>query len=206
MKPTVIFDFDGTMVASRDLAIRLFNELSVSYGCRAIREEEIPALAALSIPDRLRALGCPLRKLPAMLIEMKRRYKQEVTELEPVEGLPEVLRELGRRGITTGILSSNREENIRAFLDRGGWDSPHFIYTATNLFGKDRAIQRLLTARRLLPGEALYIGDELRDIEACRRVGLPVAAVTWGYDAEELLRRAEPDYVLHQAEELLRLL
>ncbi|WP_426450568.1 HAD-IA family hydrolase [Paenibacillus sp. S-38] len=203
MKKTVIFDFDGTLVASRDLAVRLFNELSDAYGYRKIREEEIPALAALSVPDRLRALGCPLHKLPPLLFEVKRRYKRAVTELEPVPGMPEVLGELRRRGIRAGILSSNHADNIRAFLDRGGWAEPDFIFTASNLFGKDKAIRRLLRAERLLTEETVYVGDELRDIEACRRVSLPVAAVTWGYDAEALLRGAQPDYVLQKPHELL---
>ena len=44
-----------------------------------------------------------------------------------------------------------------------------------------------------------------RDIEAARRVGLPCAASTWGYATESAMKAAEPDYILHSVDDILRL-
>ena len=48
MRPVLIFDFDGTIVASKLLAIRLFNELSAKHGGRKIDDEQ--DIARLSDP------------------------------------------------------------------------------------------------------------------------------------------------------------
>jgi phosphoglycolate phosphatase len=37
------------------------------------------------------------------------------------------------------------------------------------------------------PGEAIFIGDEIRDIEAARAEGIPFGAVAWGYTHVEAL-------------------
>jgi phosphoglycolate phosphatase len=37
--------------------------------------------------------------------------------------------------------------------------------------------------------ETLCVGDEVRDIEAARKAGLPAAAVAWGYATRDMPRR-----------------
>jgi phosphoglycolate phosphatase len=51
----------------------------------------------------------------------------------------------------------------------------------------------------------LYIGDETRDIEAAHKAGVRVAAVTWGYNNAEMLKRFSPDYLVSRPHELLSL-
>ena len=41
--------------------------------------------------------------------------------------------------------------------------------------------------------EAIYVGDELRDADAARAVGIAFGAVTWGYATPEVLRARRPD-------------
>jgi phosphoglycolate phosphatase len=49
------------------------------------------------------------------------------------------------------------------------------------MFSKAGALRQLLKKNNLRPEEAVYIGDELRDIQAARSIGLPVIAVAWGF-------------------------
>ncbi|MED1205580.1 HAD-IA family hydrolase [Heyndrickxia acidicola] len=198
MFKTVIFDFDGTLVYSRSLAIQLFNDFADKYGYKKIRDDEVQYLSTLSIPNRLKALKCPMYKLPMLLIDMKKKYKRDVVTLGCVDGIREVLRDLKKHGLTIGILSSNYEENIKSFLDSNKIDNFDFVYTASNIFGKDKAILRLMKEKGITPSEMLYIGDELRDIEACNKIHVPCAAVTWGFEAEELLISANPQYIIHE--------
>jgi len=49
---------------------------------------------------------------------------------------------------------------------------------------------------------AVYITDTVADINRCRKCGIEVIAVTWGYDNAEDLRSARPDALAHNPTEL----
>jgi phosphoglycolate phosphatase-like HAD superfamily hydrolase len=51
----------------------------------------------------------------------------------------------------------------------------------------------------------VYVGDESRDLDAARKAGVSVAAVSWGFHAPELLASMNPTYMLEHPRELLRL-
>ncbi|MDQ8732941.1 HAD-IA family hydrolase [Paenibacillus sp. LHD-38] len=201
LKPYLIFDFDGTLVQSKKLAIQLFNELSESYGGRKISNQDIAYLSGLSIPDRLRSLNVPLRKLPALVIEGKREYKKAAVHLQPVEGIRDVLFSLKKNGYSFGILSSNTSENIQQFLDLNEFPSFDFIHSATNLFGKHKAITSMARKLQIHRSRMLYVGDEQRDVQACKKIGVKIAAVTWGFDSATLLAAAKPDFLCDSPEE-----
>lgn len=195
MKPYLIFDFDGTIVQSKMLAIQLFNELSGKYGGRKIDKKDIAYLSDLSIPDRLRALNVPLHKLPALIIEGKREYKKAAVGLQPVEGIRDILFSLKDNGYSLGILSSNSTENIQRFLDLYELTVFDFIHSATNLFGKHKAITSMARKFQIDRNQMLYVGDELRDVQACKKIGVRIVAVTWGFDSASLLAEAKPDFL-----------
>jgi phosphoglycolate phosphatase len=54
--------------------------------------------------------------------------------------------------------------------------------------------------------ELLYVGDEVRDVNACRKVGIPIVGVSWGLNDHNALVEAEANYVVDTPEELLSLL
>lgn len=199
----VVFDFDGTLVESRNLAIQIFNEFSEKYGYKKIEKHEIDRYSKMTTMERIRALQMPLHRVPIMLYDAKKRYKQLVLELKLVYGMNEVIGQLKDRGIIMGILSSNSEENIRYFLETNNIHSIDFVYSASNLFGKDKAIRKMLKNVGIKKTELLYIGDEIRDIEACRKVNIQSMAVTWGFDDKELITKRNPDRIVSQPFDIL---
>lgn len=205
MYKVLIFDFNGTLVQSKYLVIKLMNDLSDKYGYEKIKDEDIEHLASLSIRERLKVMKCPFYKLPMLIADVKKKYKDDVIDLDIVPGIRDVLSGVKSQGMTLGILSSNSEENIQKFLGIHDSQMFDFVYTASNLFGKEKALQKLLKERGISKDEVLYIGDELRDAEACRNTGIACVMVTWGYDAEELLVQGKPTYLIHKPEELYQI-
>ena len=67
-------------------------------------------------------------------------------------------------------------------------------------------LRKFLKAKQLKPSEILYVGDEARDITACKKLGVKVAWVRWGYDAEEAIQNTPPDYTSCNPAELLHLI
>ena len=41
----------------------------------------------------------------------------------------------------------------------------------------------------------MYVGDEVRDIEACRKVGVKIITVTWGWESPDAILKATPDFI-----------
>ncbi|MBD0379601.1 HAD-IA family hydrolase [Paenibacillus sedimenti] len=205
MKKVIVFDFDGTLVHSRPLAIQIFNELAEKYGCTKIEEHLVEEYAKLNIRDRLKALKCPIHKLPRLLLDARKRYKSSVVGLNLISGIEDVLRTLKQMNIRIGILSSNAESNIRHFLQLNGIEFFDYVYCASNLFGKDKAIAKMVKELSLKTEDVVYVGDEIRDIEACKKVNVTSVAVIWGYDSEELILKGKPDFIVHHPEEIARI-
>jgi phosphoglycolate phosphatase len=193
---TVIFDFDGTLVDSFGLSMRLSNMLAPQYGFRTVRDSEVPTLKKLSLPELFRHLEFPLYKLPVILAKARREMGQEIEAIQLFEGICQMLDRLRAAGIHLGIVTSNSLSNVQACLARNGViEKFDFIHAAKNLFGKHRTLRNLIKKRTLSSDSVIYVGDEGRDIEASRRVNIPVIAVSWGFQDREQLRVMSPDFL-----------
>ncbi|MCA0755759.1 HAD hydrolase-like protein [Paenibacillus sp. N4] len=195
------------MADSKQLAIDIYNELAETGGYKPIERQKVSLLSSLSIPDRMKELNIPAVHLPKLIFDFKKIYKRKVHTLFAVEGISELLMTLSDKGLKPDIISSNRADTIEAFIE-----SNHFsgsigsVFSGRHLFGKHRLIDRYIKLHRFSKEELIYVGDELRDIEACKRAGIKMIAVTWGFDSKELLQNAKPDFVANKPHEIVEIL
>ena len=104
-----------------------------------------------------------------------------------------------------GIITSNSKKNVEKFLKKHNLnDIFDFIDSSTRILGKSYQIKSIIKKHRLDKDSVLYIGDETRDIEATKKVGIKVAAVTWGFNSSERLSQFSPDYLIDEPEQLIR--
>ena len=61
-------------------------------------------------------------------------------------------------------------------------------------------------ALALSPQQCLYVGDDLRDIQAGRAAGMRTIAAAWGYCSDGPPERWGADFLMHTPQELLQLL
>ena len=199
----ILFDFDGTLVQSMDLSLKILNDLSGKYRYHPVAVEDVQKLKAMPLPERFRQIGLPAHRIPAISLEFLSLYHQGISSLHPVDGTKALLEAVKAEGIGLSVLSSNSVENIAAFLRQNGMDLFDHIFSSNNLFGKDRSIRKFLRQFGVEKGELLYVGDELRDIEACRLAGVKIVSVTWGFDPPQLLRGGKPDFIASTPGEVL---
>lgn len=200
----LVFDFDGTMVNSKQLAIDVYNELAKVRGYKQIERQQVAQLSSLSIPDRMKELNIAAVHLPKLMLEVKRIYKGNLHTLSAVNGISELFSYLSDNGLKPDIISSNTVENIKAFAKMNHFsDTIGSIFCGNNIFGKHRVINNYLKLHNISKDELIYIGDELRDIEACKRAGIKIIAVTWGYDSKELLQSSNPDFIINEPREIM---
>jgi len=189
-----IWDFDGTVVDSRALMLAIFNRLAPEFRYRPVHDPE--SVRSLTTRQFLRLHGISLWRLPRLVRRFHAAAAEEAETLKLYPGLLDALTGLCTAGLRLGILSSNKEDTIRRCL-RANAAEVHFDFVIgyPRLFGKGKALRRIIRAERILPNEVVYVGDEVRDIEAARRARVASAAVTWGLNTEAILRSCGPDLV-----------
>ena len=200
-----IFDFDGTIADTHRHIINISNSLAEEFGYAVIQPHEVNYLKDKTSREVIHYLKVPIYKIPAILSRAKKELFEGITAIEPIKGLKSVLQELSTAGARMGILSSNATENIHQFLKNHGLEVFEFVDSTLKVWTKNISLKKLLKEHGLEAGQILYIGDETRDIEAAKTLGIKVAAVTWGYNSEKALKAHQPDFLIHTPQELLEL-
>jgi phosphoglycolate phosphatase-like HAD superfamily hydrolase len=198
----IVWDFDGTLADTFACLVRAYNALAPGRGFRTL--DDPVAARHVPLPGLLRSLGIPLMYLPSFTRVVLTAVRREMASIALFPGIAEVLRELGHARRRMGILSSNAPDNIRACL-RGNGVEAHFTSVAgySRLLGKARGLRRVLRTQQVAGERAVYIGDEVRDVEAARKAGVAVVAVTWGFQSRGLLAAQAPDHLIDRPEQLL---
>lgn len=63
--------------------------------------------------------------------------------------------------------------------------------------------QALIARHGATAASTLFVGDGLPDVQAARSLGCPIAGVTWGYVARDVLAAERPDWLVESPDELL---
>ena len=200
---TVIFDFDGTIADTLEEARLVVNRLSVEHKFKSVSTEDIHELRKLTLSQIMRRLGISKLQLPIMLAKGTKQLREKVGDMALIEGMKEVIDVVRSKAKTVGILTSNSSENVELFLEGNGLsDSFDFIKSSSRLSGKAKCLKRILKENQCDETNTIYIGDEVRDIEACKKIRIPIISVTWGFNASEILEKYSPDYLVNTSAEL----
>jgi phosphoglycolate phosphatase len=206
MTSALLFDFDGTIADTFDLAMRIGNKLAREFGLRPLTNQEIVHFRNATLREAVRSLKIPVRKMPAMLLRMRQELHQNIELMRPFPGIDTVLKELWPLCDSLGIVTANSEENVRMFLKKYFIDFFDFGAYSSGLLGKVSKLRGLIHRYDLKKEDVLYFGDTTGDIEACRRTGIRVAAVTWGYNTKEALAAAKPDFLIEGPGDILKII
>ena len=200
----IIFDFDGTLADSLILGLEGVNELAPKFKYQPIKDTDYirkKGMRKILKED----LKLKWYQLPGYVRALKKVLLPKLDELELYEGLPEIIRALDGK-VRLFILTSNIRKAVDHMIKK--YELDYFETTFTNIpaFRKHRILKRLLKRYHLSPDQVLYIGDEVRDVNACRKIGVPVVGVSWGLNDHDALAKAEANYIVDTPQELLSLL
>lgn len=198
----VLFDFDGTLADTLSDGLEILNELSAQFGFRHLEGDDIQRARDMTTRQVMRFLGVPSRKLPAIAHQGIKRLRERMDKIAPFPQVKTMLGELTSRGIRIGIVTSNSEENVNVFLKKHGIEGFEFVRSSSRLLGKARVIRQAMKEFKFRADEAIFVGDETRDIEACRRAGMRCIAVTWGYNSQLALDAQNPYRVVQSPLEI----
>ena len=185
----VLFDFDGTLADTAADLSRALNHLRIARGLEKSPLEKLRPHASSGARGLIEAgLGIlpDHPEFKALRESFLRHYEDEIcvdTRLFP--GMGELLAALEARGLRWGIVT-NKSTNLTQMIVKAlrlegraacvvcGDTTPHLKPNPASLL---HAAGELALA----PADCIYLGDDLRDVQAARAAGMRSVAVEWGY-------------------------
>jgi phosphoglycolate phosphatase len=198
----IIFDFDGTLADTFPWILQMADRVIAQFRLRPISANDYERLRRGGARELMKELKLPFWKLPRVARYVQDAMSAETDALSIFPGVKEMVTRLTERGFKLAMVSSNSPENVRAVLGPELCARMAHFDCGASLFGKDRKFKRALRATGVTAAEALCIGDELRDLEAARKVGIAFGAVSWGYTAADALAAQKPAFVFKQVSDI----
>lgn len=202
----VIFDFDGTLVDSGEIAFKIMNIMAKKHNFKKMDWNEIEIMRKMPVNERFKYMKMPMIKVPFYAAEYYSLYKEALPDLNMNRGVEGLIEQLNEFGMKIAVISSNSEYNIRIFLKSKKINYIKDILCSHHLFEKDKIISKFLKRHKLKKDEVIYIGDELRDIKACKKAGIKIIWVDWGLDLFATIEPANPDYTVSFADEIYEII
>lgn len=201
----IIFDLDGTIADSFQIGLEVANELAIKYKYNRI--EDSPVIRDMSFKEFLLShLKLSKIKLLLWAREIRRRLSTRHPDIKIFPEIKETLEEL-HKNYKLGILTSNDTKIVLNVLQNNGiYDLFSFMYTNCSAFGKWRHFKKLLKKEKYSKEEIIYVGDEIRDIESCEKIGIPIIAVTWGGNSAKILRETGADYYAYRPWDIVNIM
>lgn len=189
----MLFDLDGTLLDSAPDLVRSLNWVRESEGLDPLPLESCSRFASKGAIGLLKA-GMPPAddgQFEAWRMRFLDHYAaHSCIDTRLYDGIPELLAALAEKGIPWGIVTNKIESLTHPIVEAMGLgQSVGCIVCGDTLPQKKPSPEPVLLACKALgvdPGEALFVGDDVRDIEAGEAAGTLTAAVLYGYGSDEL--------------------
>ena len=210
----VFFDLDGTLVDTADDLAAPVNHMREARGLKPLPLEEYRPFASAGSRGLLHiGLGATTHDpdYPALRTEFLNRYEQEIAVHSRLfDGMPELLAWLEANGIRWGVISNKLEYLVRRLVQQLGLG--HRVALA---YGGDTAprakpwpdpLKMALQETGLTARQCVYIGDDLRDIQAAHAVDMPAVAAAYGYGNPNEIPQWRADHIVTSPQEFLAML
>lgn len=209
MKPKIwVFDVDGTLVDSLSVSYKIDSEIIREFGGNVPDIESYRGvLGEGSWNDFYRKFGVDIETERALEL-----YYSRISQSghKPIPGARDLLKRLSEGGTERAVVSINESrDHILNKLSSAGLEEYFMsedVYCEKD--SKEKVLKEVCSKRGATPQEVLYVGDTAKDVREARTAGLRTAAISnkFSYNPHNLIRQANPDYLVADITDLSKLL
>lgn len=210
MKKVIVFDFDGTLCHSLPLVDKGFVDALTKYGTKEITGDEIKANFGPNEAGILYRLVGEKKSRDCFYEYLRSYYKHHDEYLKDFfPGIRQLLEKLKVEGYTMYVLTGRSVESL--FISLTKLDA--FKYFDDYYYGgfdgaiKDELLLKLIKDHGLTKDEIIYVGDSIKDIEQCKKVGVKIISAAYdNFEKHDLIEELNPGMVANSVEELENLI
>ena len=189
MVDAVLFDLDGTLADTAPDMARTVNEMRTRRGLAPVSHDVVRPHVSKGARGMITAafeMGTDHPDFPAMREEFLDIYSGNLcVDSALFPGMEELLDRLEAEGIAWGVVTNKFERFARPLLDQMGLTGRAGVIVGGDTCPRPKPFpDPLLFAAQKLgvrPAATLYVGDDVRDVEAARAAGMPVVVAGYGY-------------------------
>lgn len=185
----VLFDLDGTLADTAGDLGGALNQLRVQRGLPPLPLDVLRPYASAGARGLI-GVGLDIHPgdpefdtLRQAFLDAYMSCLADTTAL--FDGMSDLLYELTTRGLKWGIVTNKPHRFTLPVMDGLGLreDAAVIISGDTTAHAKPHPLPLLTACEQMdvSPASVLYVGDDLRDIQAAKAAGMPSAAAAWGY-------------------------
>ncbi len=199
---TIIFDFDGVILDSFDIALNIIQKLHREHSIPQITREKFQDLFEGNVWERYEELGVKGKTKELFLSVLKEELITRNEEMSFFEGIKECIQSLSKKNNLVIITSSHADlvkhllelEDIHAaFEDIIGAETPG---------NKKDKIQKYVAQHNLKWQDVYFVTDTIGDIKEVEELPIHTIAVTWGFHSADRLKTSNADALIHSPQKL----
>jgi pyrophosphatase PpaX len=205
---TILFDLDGTLVDTNELIISSFLHTLEKYYPKKYKREDVLPFMGPSLYETFG--GIDPKRAEEMILEY-RSYNHEnhdrlVTEFK---GVNETVKALKASGFKIAIVSTKILDTVIKGLNLTKLDPYFDVIVALDHVKQPKpdpeAIYVALKQLDSTPEKAIMVGDNYHDILAGKNAGTKTAGVAWSMKGKDFLAKYDPDFILDEMTDLLKI-
>ncbi|MEO8808047.1 MAG: phosphoglycolate phosphatase [Burkholderiaceae bacterium] len=211
----VLFDLDGTLIDSAPDLAGAANDMRVARGLvphPLAHFRPMVGSGARGMVGRAFDVAPPDPQFAALREEFLQRYEARMTqETRVFPAMLPLLESLGAQALPWGIVTNKATRFAEPLVLALGLQgrATTLVCGDTTPHSKPHPEPLLEAARRLRVEAAhcVYVGDDLRDVQAGKAAGMTTIAVAWGYlGLGESIEAWGADHIVQTPQQLLQLL
>jgi phosphoglycolate phosphatase len=206
MQKVLIFDFDGVIADSLAPMLQYAEQVCQELGhpCQP-KQNDLESLERMEFSEFGRQLGIPETKIDVFVTRNHEFFYNRQEPLAIIAEMDDVIRKTSRIA-TLAIITGNSCKVVDKFLIAYELkDEFKTILCAEDEGNRAEKILRIKALHNGSNSEYYMIGDAISDIRAAQRAGIKSVAVGWGHQSKLKLATGNPDFIIDQPEDLIKL-
>ena len=211
MTALVLFDFDGTLADTAPDLAAAANKQRERVGLEPL---PIDVLRPYSSAGARGLLRCALDMTPdhpeyeQHRVQFLKDYEAAMNvDTRLFDGVPELLEDISRKGLTWGIVTNKATYLAQPLVVALGLDQDCAVLVCgdTTAHSKPHPLPLLHAAQQagFDTDRSIYIGDDIRDIQAARAAGMGSIAAGYGYcGPDHPVETWQADHCVHSVREM----
>lgn len=195
----VIFDFDGVIANTFDIAYKIMKDLDYID----ISADEFRTYFNGNIYDQEDITEDVRKEDLHEDSPFFEKYVPQILKTVPVKGIDEVIKTLSadyKLVVVSSTISSAIDDFLTKYDLREYFDT---IHGADEERSKSVKIDRILSKLNVSKDDAVFITDTLGDIREADKVGVKCIATSWGYSSAKNLKKGDALKIVDEPEEIV---